>query len=96
MRISELLGLQWGDIDWDAQIIHLNRTGVYGEIAEGKINSGLQSLHSGRAEERDRLGEPALGSELLHAQAVGCDRYVARFDRHCSRAKPSARRVVFL
>lgn len=26
MRISELLGLRWGDIEWDAQIIHINRT----------------------------------------------------------------------
>jgi len=29
MRISKVLGLQWEDIDWDAQIIHLNRTWVY-------------------------------------------------------------------
>ena len=36
MRISELLGLQWGDIDWDAGIIRLNRTWLYGYVGEGK------------------------------------------------------------
>jgi integrase len=47
MRISELLGLQWGDIDWDAQMIHLNRTWVYGEIGEGKSEESRQPVAMG-------------------------------------------------
>jgi integrase len=48
MRISELLGLQWGDIDWDAQIIHINRTWVYGEIGEGKSEESRQPVAMGK------------------------------------------------
>ena len=48
MRISELLGLQWGDIDWNAQIIHLNRTWVYGEIVEGKSEESRQPVAMGK------------------------------------------------
>lgn len=36
IRASELLGLQWGDIDWEAGIIHMNRTWLHGYIGEGK------------------------------------------------------------
>jgi len=48
MRISELLGLQWGDIDWDARIIHLNRTWVYGTIGEGKSEESRQPVAMGK------------------------------------------------
>jgi integrase len=47
MRISELLGLQWGDIDWDARIIHLNRTWVYGAMGEGKSEQSRQPVAMG-------------------------------------------------
>lgn len=48
MSISELLGLRWGDIDWDAEIIHPNRTWVYGEIGEGKSEESRQPVAMGR------------------------------------------------
>lgn len=48
MRISELLGLQWGDIDWEGQRIHLNRTWVYGEIGEGKSEESRQPVAMGK------------------------------------------------
>lgn len=36
MRIGELLGLQWSDIDWDSQTIRVNRTLVYVECRDEK------------------------------------------------------------
>jgi integrase len=48
MRISELLGLQWGDIDWDNQIIRLNRTWVYGQIGDGKSEESRNPVPIGR------------------------------------------------
>lgn len=36
MRMSELLGLRWGDIDFTTKTIALNRTWVYGRIGDGK------------------------------------------------------------
>ena len=47
MRISELLGLQWGDIDWDAGIIRLNRTWLYGYVGEGKSEESRQPVAIG-------------------------------------------------
>jgi integrase len=44
MRISELLALQWGDIDGEAQIIHLNGTWVYGEIDEGRKENNFEPI----------------------------------------------------
>lgn len=35
LRTSELLGLRWGDIDWEGQTIHLNRTWL-GYVGDGK------------------------------------------------------------
>jgi integrase len=47
MRISELLGLQWGDIDWDAKIIHMNRTWLYNYVGEGKSEESRQPVAIG-------------------------------------------------
>ena len=47
MRISELLGLQWGDIDWEAKIIRINRTWVYGQEGEGKSEESRQPVAIG-------------------------------------------------
>jgi integrase len=35
LRTSELLGLTWGDIDWEGQTIHLNCTWL-GYVGDGK------------------------------------------------------------
>lgn len=48
MRISEILGLQWGDIDWDAHIIHMNRTWLYGYVGEGKSDESRQPVAIGK------------------------------------------------
>src|SRR5262249_53537974 len=47
MRISELLGLKWGDIDWEAKIIRINRTWVYGQEGEGKSEESRQPVAVG-------------------------------------------------
>lgn len=48
MRISELLGLQWADIDWDKQIIHMNRTWLYGYVGEGKTEESRHPVPVGK------------------------------------------------
>lgn len=48
MRVSELLGLQWGDIEWNAQIIHLNRTWLYGYVGEGKSEESRKLVPIGK------------------------------------------------
>jgi integrase len=47
MRISELLGLQWHDIDYERQIIHINRTWLYGYVGEGKSDESRQPVALG-------------------------------------------------
>ncbi|MGC2363527.1 MAG: site-specific integrase [Candidatus Sulfotelmatobacter sp.] len=47
MRISELLGLRWGDIDWEAKKIRLNRTWLNGEIGEGKSEESRKPVEMG-------------------------------------------------
>jgi integrase len=47
MRISELLGLKWGDIEWEAKIIRINRTWVYGQEGEGKSEESRQPVAIG-------------------------------------------------
>jgi hypothetical protein len=47
-------------------------------------------FHTGRAEERDRLGEPPVWRKLIHAKAVGRHRHLARRNRHGGRpAEPA-------
>jgi integrase len=48
MRISELLGLQWGDIDWNARTIHMNRTWLYGQVGEGKSEESRKPVTMGK------------------------------------------------
>ncbi len=48
MRISELLGLQWGDIDWNARTIHMNRTWLYGRVGEGKSEESRKPVAMGK------------------------------------------------
>ena len=46
------------------------------------VTPEVQPLDPGRAQERDRLGQPAVGEELVQPEAVGHDRHLARQDRH--------------
>jgi integrase len=52
MRISELLGLRWGDIDFNSKKITLNRTWVYGRIEAGKTEESREPVVLG-----ERTGE---------------------------------------
>ena len=45
-------------------------------------DAGIQPLDSRRTQERDRLGEPAVRQELVHAEAHDGDRNLAGKDRH--------------
>ena len=56
----------------------------------------VQPLDPRRPEERHRLGQPALGQELLRAQAFGRHRHFAGRDRHRGGAAEPARRAVLL
>ena len=51
-------------------------------------DAGVQPQPAGRAQERDRLGEPAPRQEFIRAQALGRHRQLARQDRH--RGRPAA------
>ena len=44
MRTSELLGLRWGDIDFSAKTIRLNRTWLYGQIGDGKSDESRKPV----------------------------------------------------
>jgi integrase len=44
MRMSELLGLRWGDIDFASKKIMLNRTWVYGRIEGGKTEESREPV----------------------------------------------------
>jgi vitamin B12 transporter len=44
-------------------------------------DAGIQPIDPGRVEERDRLGKPAVGNELVRAQTVGGDWHLAGQDR---------------
>lgn len=48
MRMSELLGLRWGDIDFAAKKITLNRTWVYGRIGDGKTEESREPVVLGK------------------------------------------------
>lgn len=48
IRASELLGLQWGDIDWGAEIVHMNRTWLHGYIGEGKTSESRKPVIIGK------------------------------------------------
>ena len=48
--------------------------GDHGVGRHALCQSGVQPVHPGRAEERHRLGQPALWEQRLHPQAVGGDR----------------------
>lgn len=47
MRVSELLSLKWGDIDFDSQTINLNRTWLYGKVGEGKSEASRKPVAMG-------------------------------------------------
>jgi integrase len=47
MRASECLGLQWGDIDWNAKKICMNRTWRYGQTGEGKTEESRKPIEIG-------------------------------------------------
>lgn len=47
MRASELLGLRWGDVDFDAKVIHLNRTWRCGQIGDGKTDESRKPVAFG-------------------------------------------------
>ena len=44
MRMSELLGLQWGDTDFAGKKIVLNQTWVYGRIENGKTEESREPV----------------------------------------------------
>jgi len=44
MRQGELLGLQWGDIDWGAKEVHIRRQYTYGRFSELKTNSSRRRI----------------------------------------------------
>jgi integrase len=44
MRMSELLGIRWGDIDFDSKTITLNQTWVYGRVEGGKTEESRQPV----------------------------------------------------
>jgi integrase len=48
LRTSELLGLRWGDIDWESQIINLNRTWLYGYVGDGKTEASREPATMGK------------------------------------------------
>src|SRR5262249_28725575 len=56
LRISKCLGLQWHDVDFENQRIHVRRTWVHGRIAEPKSRASRASvpLHSLLAESIER------------------------------------------
>jgi integrase len=47
MRMSELLGLRWGDVDFTSKTITLNRTWVYGRIGDGKTEESRKPVSIG-------------------------------------------------
>jgi len=64
MRLGELLGLQWGDVDWTARTIRVARTLYKGSYylpksrrSKRNIDVGDQVLVTLRALERQRFGE---------------------------------------
>lgn len=48
MRASELLGLRWGDIDFSAKTIRLNRTWRCGRIGDGKSDESRKPVVIGK------------------------------------------------
>jgi integrase len=44
MRVSELLGLRWGDVDFTTKKITLNRTWVYGRVGDGKTEESREPV----------------------------------------------------
>jgi len=48
MRMSELLGLRWGDIDFAKKKIMLNQTWVYGRIENGKTEESREPVVVGK------------------------------------------------
>jgi len=78
MRMSEILGLRWGDIDFAAKKITLNRTWVYGRIGAGKTeesrepvvlgNRTSECLQEGIA--KRRMPEPMIGCSPLPSFGV--------------------------
>jgi len=49
MRASELLGLRWGDIDFTAKTVRLNRTWCYGQIGDGKSDESRKPVAIGES-----------------------------------------------
>jgi len=44
LRASELVGLQWGDFDWEARAVHIQRGVVIGRVDEVKTTNSNRSL----------------------------------------------------
>ena len=64
LRVSELIGLRWEDIDWQNQIIHVEETIVYKEAKGPKTEAGVRDVlllpPALEALERVRLINPTL------------------------------------
>src|SRR5260370_16685182 len=44
LRISEVLGLQWGDFDWEKQQVQIGRYWVYGDVGEPKAENSRRPM----------------------------------------------------
>ncbi|CZP18476.1 tyrosine-type recombinase/integrase [Legionella pneumophila] len=44
LRVSELIGLRWDDVDWQNQIIHVEETIVYKEAKGPKTEAGVRDV----------------------------------------------------
>src|SRR5260370_15931534 len=44
LRISEVLGLQWGDFDWEKHQVQIRRSWVYGHVGEPKTENSRRPM----------------------------------------------------
>jgi integrase len=44
LRVSEIIGLQWGDIDWDNRTVMVQRSVVHGRVGATKTEASLRPL----------------------------------------------------
>jgi integrase len=67
MRVSEIRGLRWSDIDHRAGVLHVRRRKSYGDVDEPKSAAGRRTIPLGR-----------LAGLLVRPDGAGPDDYVIR------------------
>ncbi|MCM1113632.1 MAG: site-specific integrase [Muribaculum sp.] len=96
MRIGELLGLQWADIDWDNRTIRVNRTLVYVKCRDEKsANYGrkINEFHAPKTERgKRRIPMTAEACRILQDQKA----YKARIQERGRRAPEGFEDLVFV